>query len=180
MALFSNEAEKTEKNGRPQIVPNLQSAPVTPQPSPIAPATAERELDRKDSSACAYLDQSAKVNGKLFFDGAARIDGQVEGEISAKDLTIGETAQITAVITAASVIIAGNVKGEIKASQRLEIRPTARISGEISTPKLAMHEGAVFDGRCTMQPDGARENREISALRRDKQAAQGDGRAVNS
>ncbi len=173
MALFSNEADK---NGRPETASKPQS--VSPQqPSPAPSAAPERVPEYKDSTACAYLDRSAKVNGKLAFEGAARIDGQVDGEISAGELTIGETAVVTATITAASVIVAGTVKGEITAKQRIEIRPTAKISGEISAPKLVMLEGATFDGRCSMHADGAREDRDFALRRKEKNAAQADGHA---
>ncbi len=175
MALFSNEADK---NGRPETAAKPQAvSPLSPQRSPAPSAAAEHAPERKDSSACAYLDRSAKVNGKLAFEGAARIDGQVDGEISAGELTIGETAVVTATIAAASVIVAGTVKGEITAKQKLEIRPTARVSGEISAPKLVILEGAIFDGRCSMQPDGAREERDFSLRRKEKNAAQADGHA---
>ena len=87
------------------------------------------------------------MSGKLSFEGPARIDGQVDGEITAKDrLMIGESAVVTAQIKAASIIVAGKVSGDITASQRIEIRPSAKVVGNLTAPILVVHEGAVFRG----------------------------------
>ncbi len=166
MALFRNEAEK---NGEPELAVKPQPSPVQAAPAPPPPIP-ERRLERpapvSPSEACAYLDRGAKVSGKLSFEGPARVEGQVEGEIHAKDLVIGESAVVTAQINAASITIAGTVRGEVVATQRLEVRPSAKISGNITAPKLIVHEGAIFDGHCAMQGDGMREDRKLSAHRR--------------
>jgi cytoskeletal protein CcmA (bactofilin family) len=97
-----------------------------------------------------YLDQSSKIEGKMHFEAKARIDGQMQGEILAKDLTIGESADVTAQIKAVSVKVAGSFKGEITASQCVEVLASAKISGNICSPVLIMHEGAAFEGHCAM------------------------------
>ncbi|MGH7948272.1 MAG: bactofilin family protein, partial [Candidatus Binataceae bacterium] len=105
-------------------------------------------------------DKGSKINGKISFDGPARIDGQVDGEINAKEnLTIGETAVVTAQIKAASVTVAGKLSGDISASQRIEIRPSARVLGNLAAPVLVIHEGATFEGHCSMQPESAHESK---------------------
>ena len=81
----------------------------------------------------AYLDSGSKISGKLKFEGPAQIDGQVDGEISAKDtLVIGDSAVVSAQISASSVIVAGKLSGEIVASERIEIRPSAKVSGNLT------------------------------------------------
>jgi len=55
---------------------------------------------------------------------------------------IGESAAVTAQIRAASIIVAGEVKDEITASQSIELRPSARVLGKLTAPKLVVHEGA--------------------------------------
>jgi cytoskeletal protein CcmA (bactofilin family) len=120
----------------------------------------------------AYLDQSSKVDGKLNFEAPARIDGQMNGEIFAKDLIIGATALVTAQIKATSVIVAGTVKGEIIASQSIEIRSSARVSGKIASPILVVHEGAAFEGRCAMQPEDEHAARKPTAVRKEILAAE--------
>ena len=111
------------------------------------------------------------MSGKLNFEAAARIDGQIDGEINAKDsIVIGESAVVTAKINAASIILAGTVSGEISASQRIEIRPSAKVQGTLTTPKLVIHEGAVFEGRCAMRPERAHDGRKASVLPKEEHA----------
>jgi cytoskeletal protein CcmA (bactofilin family) len=155
MALFSNESEKNvrlEQSDQPQSTPALGVSMTRPasdggveRPAPTA------------SSAC--LDRGTKVSGKLRFEGPARIDGHVDGEIDGKDITIGESAVVTAQIRAESVIVWGQVKGEITATRRIEICPSAKVTGNITAPKFVVQEGANFDGQCAMGPEVSHEDR---------------------
>ena len=175
MALVDRENDRLESSDK-----GLQSRLL--HASSLLPPAVEDSITPPSRTAAArtegfaYLDQGSKVSGKLHFDGPARIDGQVDGEINAKDnITIGESAVVTAQIKAVSIIVAGTVSGEISASQRIEIRPSAKVSGNLTAPRLVVHEGAVFDGHCAMQPDGARGDRKLTPLRReDRLVAQAD------
>ena len=174
MALFTKEPEKTVK-------------PVQPQPQwsekPIATAASADEKPAPRTTAApaapegrAYLDRGARVSGKLSFDSAARIDGQVDGEITSKDsLVIGETAVITAQINATSVVVGGKVSGDITATQRLEIRPAARVVGNLAAPILIIHEGATFEGQCTMQVESGRDDRKVTVFPKEERLAQAGG-----
>jgi len=113
----------------------------------------EREKTQADEAGqnSAFLGKGSHVTGKLVFEGTGRIEGQVEGEISAQDtLIIGETALINAQITGSSVVIHGRVTGDVTARKRLEIRAPGKLFGNISTPSLVIHEGVVFEGQCSM------------------------------
>lgn len=99
----------------------------------------------------AFLGKGSRVTGKLVFEGTVRIEGHVEGEITAQDtLTVGETAVLNAQITGGSVIVHGKVTGDITARKRLEIRAPGKVFGNISTPSLVIHDGVIFEGQCTM------------------------------
>ena len=177
MALFNKESEK---NVRPDQSVRLQPSQAVPVPPP-APMPESRGVPSRQSApameARAYLDQGSKVSGKLSFDGPARIDGQVDGEITAKDsVMVGESAVVTAQIKAASVIVAGKVSGDITASQRIEIRPSARVLGNLTAPVLVVHEGAVFEGHCAMQPEGTRDDRKVTVFpKEERMVAQAGG-----
>ncbi len=152
MALFNDAAEKS-------IEPEYAKATLQPPKVRAADSPRQAGLASPEPSR-AYLDPGCKIIGKLSFEGPTRIDGNVDGEISVKDsLMIGETAVVTAQIEAASIIVAGKVSGEIVAHQRVEIRPSGKLSGKLITPLLVVHEGALFDGHCSMQPDGALDRR---------------------
>jgi cytoskeletal protein CcmA (bactofilin family) len=119
-----------------------------PAPSP-RPDTSIRDVQ-------AHLGQGSRVEGKLSFEGSVRIDGQVDGEINAKDtVIIGDAAVVNAQIHANSVIVHGRVQGDVTARKRVELRAPARLIGNLSTPSLVIHEGVVFEGHCKM---GAEEN----------------------
>ena len=178
MALFNKEPDKGPKIQPVQPTvqnPQPHPAPVAsaPAPQPPAPSSAPRPAPMAaPAEGRAYLDRGTKISGKLSFDGPARIDGEVDGEIVAKDsLAIGETAVVTAQIKAASIVVAGKVSGDITASQRIEIRPSARVAGNLATPLLMIQEGALFEGHCTMQPEGAREDRKITVFPKEERVA---------
>ena len=63
---------------------------------------------------------------------------------------IGESAVVIAPIMATSIIAAGNVKGDIIGTQRIELLSSAKVTA----PNLVVHKGAMFEGRCAMQPEG--------------------------
>lgn len=99
----------------------------------------------------AFLGKGTKVDGKLVLQGTGRIEGEVDGEISAQDtLTIGEGAVVNARISGSSIVIEGCVTGDVSARQRLELRASSRVQGNISTPCLVVQDGAVFEGQCSM------------------------------
>ena len=101
--------------------------------------------------ASAFLGKGTRLVGRVAFEGPARIEGAVEGEIAAQDtLTIGESAVLNAQIVGTAVIIHGRVTGDVTARKRLEIRAPGRLVGNITTPSLVIHEGVVFEGQCTM------------------------------
>jgi len=115
----------------------------------------ERERDgahaEEASATSAFLGKGSRVTGKMVFEGTVRIEGQVEGEISAQDtLIVGESAVVNAQINGASVIVHGRVTGDVTARKRLEIRAPGKLFGNISTPSLVIHEGVIFEGQCTM------------------------------
>lgn len=103
------------------------------------------------SGASAFLGKGTKITGKITLDGPARIEGQIEGEVTSQDtLTIGEGAVVKAKVTGATVIVHGQVTGDISARTRLELRAPSRVQGNINTASLVIHEGAVFEGQCAM------------------------------
>lgn len=155
-------AQQTDSLATPSS-PTQPRSEAAPAPAPAVSAPAVSPNGRAAQEERAFLDRGSKVSGKISFEGPARIDGQVEGEIAAKDaLTISESARITAQIRAASVVVAGNVTGDIIATTRIEIRPSAHVKGNLSSPALVVHEGAVFDGNCSMRSDETREERKAA------------------
>ena len=99
------------------------------------------------------IEINAEMQGTLSFTDSVnlRINGNFEGTLQTKGtLTIGDCAVVDARITGENIIVAGKVKGDIIASTMLVLMPTSELSGNITTPKLNIVEGAMFQGKCQM------------------------------
>jgi cytoskeletal protein CcmA (bactofilin family) len=100
----------------------------------------------------ALIEEGAKFEGNLSFQGMARIAGVVNGSIFSNDtVIISEGAMVNADINANIILISGSVKGNIKASSRVEIVRPARFEGTIVTPSLIIEEGVIFHGTTKME-----------------------------
>lgn len=90
-------------------------------------------------------------HGILEFHKPLQINGRFEGEIITKGvLLIGETAVVKANIKAGTVVVGGEVTGNIEALNKLEMLETGRVYGNIRTAKLQIADGVIFDGNCEM------------------------------
>jgi len=108
----------------------------------------------------AILDKGSEFEGKLTFEGTVRIDGKFKGEIfSDANLVIGESGKVEADISVGAVVVSGEVVGNIKASQKVEIHSPGVVRGNITTPALIIEEGVVFEGSCSMENGKDRKSR---------------------
>ena len=102
------------------------------------------------------LSQDIDFSGTMSFEEPFLIRGNVSGEIDAKGLlVIDEDAVINAGISTSRVVIRGLVKGDVVASEKVELASTGRLEGDIVTPEISMETGCVFNGRCSMVGKGA-------------------------
>ena len=100
----------------------------------------------------ALLGVGTEFEGRLSFEGVVRIDGKFSGSIAKGDmLIVGEGAVIAAEITCGSVVICGEVIGNIRATNAVELRQQARVRGDIETPSLMIERGARFEGHMKME-----------------------------
>jgi cytoskeletal protein CcmA (bactofilin family) len=100
----------------------------------------------------AFLGKDTEFEGKLSFTGAVRVDGRFSGEIfSSGTLIVGEGAHIKSQIHVADMIISGEVHGDVRAEEKIEINVPGKLFGNIQTPKLVIREGVIFEGNCKMQ-----------------------------
>ena len=101
---------------------------------------------------CAIIEEGCRFEGNLSFNGSVRIAGTIVGSIFSNDtLIVSEGAVINADINANVVLIAGTVKGNIKATSRVEIRRPARFEGTVTSPSLIVEEGVIFHGVTKMK-----------------------------
>jgi cytoskeletal protein CcmA (bactofilin family) len=141
-------------------------APVAPEPPP-SPFTAESRSAGSSASPSSgatppdrctnVVAAGARWKGSLQVDDSVRIDGVFSGEIQSKGTVhVSDGAEVDAKLNAAFVVVSGNLRGEIRADQKVELLPKSRVSGEILTKSLSIQEGAVLDGSVQMTSDGAR------------------------
>lgn len=107
------------------------------------------------------LGRESNFEGKLVFDGLVRIDGKFKGEIQTKGkLVVGESALIEAKTEVGTMVLNGEYRGDVVASERIEISKTGKLIGSIKTPILVVEEGGAFDGNCEMERAGRGRQRE--------------------
>lgn len=100
------------------------------------------------------LDRGCSFRGKLTFDGTVQINGDFEGEIfSDGTLVIGAEARVNAKVSVGTLIVYGQVQGEIDAKTKIEMHTPAKIRASIATPRLSIEEGVLFLGQCHMEPE---------------------------
>ncbi len=111
------------------------------------------------------LGKSIKISGELSGNEDLVIDGQVEGRIDLKNhtLTIGINAKIKADVVAKAVIVAGELKGNITAHDRVEIAGKGTMYGDINSPRVALADGATFKGSVDMEASSSSSSRTTAA-----------------
>ena len=132
-------------------------------PTPTKPSNEERRpmamLKRDELTSApvntgdlnALLGRGSEFEGKLTFEGTVRIDGKFNGTIVTNDvLVVGEGAKVAAEISCGTVIVHGEVVGNLKAKNAVELHHPARMKGNIDTPSLMIEKGVAFEGQCKM------------------------------
>ncbi len=91
------------------------------------------------------------IEGRMSFEGTARVDGSFKGEITTDGtLLVGEGARVEGEIHVGDIVVSGQVHGTIVAKERVELKAPAKVFGDIKTPTLIISEGVVFEGNCVM------------------------------
>jgi cytoskeletal protein CcmA (bactofilin family) len=109
-------------------------------------------MQDQDAVIHALLGAGTRYEGKLFFEGRARIDGEFEGEVFSEGLlVVGEEASIKGAIRVHTLIVrGGQIQGDIHATELVELHAPAEVRGDIRTQALFMEKGVLFDGSCVM------------------------------
>src|SRR5271157_1876888 len=122
-------------------------------PPPVARSAEPPRGDAPRSVDIATIGKSVIVKGELSGSEDLYVDGEVEGSISLRgqSLTIGPNGRVRANIEARNVIVHGRVDGDIHASERVELRKSASLSGDITTARISIEDGAFFKGTIDIQ-----------------------------
>ena len=137
------------------VKPTSQPTPAAPVASNVQPSApvAQQVEPRRIERDLVNIGKSVVIKGELSGSEDLTIEGQVEGKIELKDhlLTIGPNARIKAQVFAKTVIVLGEVNGNVSASEKVEIRDGGSVDGDVVSPRVAIAEGAHFRGSVDMQ-----------------------------
>ena len=113
----------------------------------------------------ATVGQSIVFKGELTGDEDLEIEGQVDGqvELSNHQITVGANGRVKAQVNAKSIIVIGQVIGDLTATERIEIQATGVVEGNLRTPRLNVQEGAVLNGSIDMSAPSTTDVKKPSA-----------------
>src|SRR5579885_1426095 len=111
----------------------------------------KKKLTQDNDENFTFLGRGVDFKGVVNFDGTVRIDGRLEGEIHTKGtLIVGEHAVIKGIVTVGTLITGGKIRGNVTATQKVQLLKPALLVGDISTPAISIEDGAHFHGACDM------------------------------
>ena len=118
------------------------STPATRPAATPAPAT------ERDSSPPLAVGAKISIRGTIISRGDVYLNGEVEGKVEAVNstVTVGPNAKVIANLEAKKVVIVGNVDGNIKATEIVELQKTGALTGDLTTARIAIEDGAYFKG----------------------------------
>jgi cytoskeletal protein CcmA (bactofilin family) len=153
---------KRDEAVKPAVQPNPGTPPAAQQlAATFSPQPDSRRIERD----LVNIGKSVVIKGELTGSEDLTIEGQVDGKIELKDhtLTVGPNGKIKAQLFAKSVIVLGEVNGNVTASDKVDIRDGGSVDGDLVSPRIAIAEGAHFRGSVDMQRRGPQPSRPQTA-----------------
>ena len=115
-------------------------------------------MDAAKTGEFAHIGKSVVIKGELSGSEDLYVDGNVEGKIELRSysLTIGPNGNVKADISAKAVVIQGKLDGNVSASERVDLRKSAVMTGDVTTQRIAIEEGAFLKGKGDVQREAGR------------------------
>jgi cytoskeletal protein CcmA (bactofilin family) len=138
------------KKGTPEAGPRPESSPARTEPSPSrSSAPASRDA--------AVIGPSIHIDGDVRGEEDLLIEGEVSGTVQLKNnsLTIGPQGKVIADVYAHSIYVDGYLEGDLYGSERVNIRKSAQVKGNVTSPRVSVEDGAKFKGAIEMDPQAA-------------------------
>jgi len=114
------------------------------------------------------------LEGNLVFEGTLYMNGHVKGAIESRSgaIVIGEDAVIHADVFVRSATIKGEIKGTVRATERIELHPPARVYGNLNAPAVQIDAGVIIEGKCMIKPkeDAASQTEQMLSTNAEKTA----------
>lgn len=108
--------------------------------------------DIKDGKLSGFVGHGTSLTGDTTFQMMLRVDGHLTGTVSSEGgtLIVGGNGQLDANVSVGVAQVNGTINGDVTATEKIQLGRTAKVVGNISTPKLVIEDGAMFEGGCTM------------------------------
>lgn len=153
--MWSRESQKPSDRIEP-LVPVAAAIPVTLQPAPVAQPAPAPPAPVVPAAPVKAKGTTLVIKGEMTGSEDLILEGRVDGKIPPPDhvLTIGLDAQISAEIVARIVVVHGTVTGNVTASERMEIKSSGRMNGDLVSPRVMMADGATFCGHLETRTPG--------------------------
>ena len=134
----------------------------TPEPArPVAPAPVYENTPSRPAAAAsgeqATIGTGLSIKGEINGSESLYIDGKVEGSVNlpGNRVTVGRNGQVAASITAREIVVLGNVRGNVTATDRVDIRAEGSLSGDVAAARISIEDGAFFKGGIDIRkPEG--------------------------
>ncbi|HVP43031.1 MAG TPA: polymer-forming cytoskeletal protein [Terriglobales bacterium] len=148
------------KSSKEEVKPPAPPAPAPPALTPtkeVRPMDAPKPFDNYKADV-AHIGKSVLVKGELSGSEDLYLDGEVEGSIQLRDhsLIVGPHGRVKANIQARDVVVHGKVDGNIRGTERVELKKSAVLVGDISTQRIIVEDGAFFKGAVDIQKEAAK------------------------
>jgi len=109
----------------------------------------EKDIHIDSGKITGFFDKNTEIEGTLTFSGSFQIDGQFKGKIDSNSvLVIGINGKVESEINIGVIIVSGEVRGNIRAKERVEIHSGGKVIGTITTPSLIVKDGANLEAQC--------------------------------
>ena len=141
--------------------PQRPAAPTMTTPTEPAPASAPRNATM-NSQDQATIGKSLVIKGEVTGSESLYIDGRVEGSINlpGNRVTVGRNGIVNANITAREIVVTGKVRGNLSASDRVDIRNEGSLTGDVVAQRISIEDGAFFKGGIDIRKPGQKANGE--------------------
>lgn len=113
----------------------------------------DKPREMNEAKLAGLIDMESEFKGDLVFKGSFRIEGYFKGTITSDALlVIGERGKVEADVKVGQLVINGEIRGNLQASDRIEIHNKGRVYGSVLSPRLTVEEGAYLEATCQTQP----------------------------
>lgn len=147
---------KPNQPGSSSPTPSEPVRPATPTTPSFEPPRSSAPAAQPATSDQATIGKSLIIKGEVTGSESLYIDGKVEGSINlpGNRVTVGRNGQVTANISAREIVVLGKVKGNVNASDRVDIRSEGSLSGDVVAQRISIEDGAFFKGGIDIRKPG--------------------------